>query len=250
MCRLLAVSAESDVSSDYYITRAPVPFRSFGDKRNADGWGVGWFESGQPVLFKDISAGDRSKLLPLIAENAVSRIVLTHLRKASQGELRRCNCHPFVHEGWIFAHNGTIHNAFKLKSTLRGRYRTLTSGTDSEIYFHLLLQAIDRCKGDAVAGIRDVTSKLNDFTSLNFILSDGCRLFAYRNSSERVRHFSLFYRQVRRPLLKRGRKDDPRRFPHVVVCSNKLTPGRWRAIPLGHLLTVEPELTTQMIKLH
>ncbi len=255
MCRLLAVQSAAPAALDYYMLRAPIPFRSFGDQRNPDGWGLAWYEEGQPQLFKDPRPAPASRLLPLLASEAVSRMLIAHLRKASQGVLRRRNCHPFIHGAWTFAHNGTIRNAAELRLQLRGRYRAAAAGeTDSEIYFHAILQAIARRGGDVVAGVRDVVAGLTDFTASNFLLTDGRRLFAYRNCSSRPRYFSLFYRQVRRPARRppgaRLAAHDLRRTPHVAVCSNKLTPGAWREIPLRHLLVVEPDLAVRLIKLH
>lgn len=253
MCRLLAVKCAEPAALDYYMLRAPVPFRSYGDRRNPDGWGLAWYEDGQPQLFKDPQPAPASRILPVLSAEAVSTMLMGHLRKASQGVLRRRNCHPFVFGKWTFAHNGTVRDAREWRGKLRGRFRAAAGGeTDSEIYFHTLLQSIEHRGGDVVAGIRAVAAGLRDFTGANFLLTDGVRLFAYRNCSRKPRHFSLSYRCVRRPVRAGAgahlAATDLRRTPHVVVCSNKLTPGGWHAIPLRHLLAVESDLSVRLVK--
>ncbi len=253
MCRLLAVKCAAPAALEYYMLRAPVPFLSYGDRRNPDGWGVAWYEDGQPQLFKDPQPAPASRVLPILAAEAVSPMLVAHLRKASQGVLRRRNCHPFVYGKWTFAHNGTVRDAREWRRRLRGRFRAAINGeTDSEIYFLILLQAIELRGGDVIAGIRDVTAELRNFTGANFLLTDGDRLYAYRNCSHKVRHFSLSYRCVRRPARTpagaRLAATDLRRIPHVAVCSNKLTTGGWHPIPLRHLLVVEADLSVRLVK--
>jgi glutamine amidotransferase len=238
------------------MLRAPVPFISYGDHRNPHGWGLGWYEDGRPQFFKDPRPAPTSRTLPALAAESVSTMLVAHLRKASPGlSVCRRNCHPFVYDKWAFAHNGTIRDAKAWRTRLQPRFSAaINSETDSEIYFLSLLQAIDKRAGDIVAGVRDVTTKLRDFNSANFLLTDGVRLFAYRNSTQKPHHFSLSYRCVKRPALTNAKAQRPtatdiQRTPHVVVCSNRLTKSGWRPIPLRHLLIVEADCSTKLVKI-
>jgi predicted glutamine amidotransferase len=97
------------------------------------------------------------------------------------------------------------------------------------------------------------------FTGLNFILTDGTHLYAYRNAAKSPGYYSLFYlRREPRPdgieelhsaevqaLLRskalRGEKA-------VLVCSEKLTNEAWQEIPLGRLLVVSDSLSTDLVE--
>lgn len=257
MCRLLAVKSAEPTTLEYYMLHAPVPFVSYGNKRNPHGWGIAWYEEGRPQLFKDPHQASTSRTLPALSAEAVSTMLVSHLRKASPGlPIYRRNCHPFVYDNWAFAHNGTIHEIKAWRDRLQPKFSSAITGTtDSEVYFLSLLQAIEKRSGDVVAGIRDVTTKLRKFNSANFLLTDGARLFAYRNSTQKPHHFSLSYRCVKRPAPAQTKKTrqpaatDTPQIPHVVVCSNRLTKSGWRPIPLRHLLVVEADCSTCIVKM-
>lgn len=58
--------------------------------------------------------------------------------------------------------------------------------TDSEVYFRFLIQNIEEQNGDVIEGIRFGIQKIYDYIdhgSLNFLLSDGNYLYAYRNGN-------------------------------------------------------------------
>lgn len=90
-----------------------------------------------------------------VARNARAQAALLHLRRATAGyAVDARNTHPFVLNGWAFAHNGTIPSAERIDALLGGEWRARRAGTtDSERYFLCVLERMDK-EGDLVEGIR------------------------------------------------------------------------------------------------
>lgn len=108
------------------------------------GWGVGFFQSGE-ILMRRRPLDDRSVLdvADMIADLR-SDIVITHVRRATVGELRTDNTHPFRYRQWMFADTGTVNSwgdvGVKLMETLpQFLQRSVRGDTDSELLFHLFL---------------------------------------------------------------------------------------------------------------
>jgi predicted glutamine amidotransferase len=95
-------------------------------------------------------------------------------------------------------------------------------------------------------------------SGLNFLLTDGVRLFAYRNSARNAGYYSLFF------LERDPRSYEPKTLESelgvlikskslrgeraVLVCSEKLTEEDWKEIPLGRLLVISADLNTAMVE--
>jgi len=116
-----------------------------------------------------------------------------------------------------------------------------------------------RKEGDVVRGIRTAIAEVREYThtGLNFLLSDGSALYAFRYSSRDLDHYSLFY-LVRSadagPLS--GVSEETRMLldakalaneKAVLVCSEKLTQGEnWQEIKAGQLLIVYSRLSPRL----
>lgn len=168
MCRLLAYASRSDRSVTELLGDAGFASLEALSALHGDGWGMAWSTGRGPATTPgDGTASARTVLArrsttralddPAFAELArtpLGRSGLVHLRWATPGfEVCEENTHPFVHDNWAFAHNGTIVRAERLDGVLSPGYRRLRRGsTDSERYFLLLLEQIERA-GDMVGGI-------------------------------------------------------------------------------------------------
>ena len=81
------------------------------------------------------------------ARAARSRVVIAHVRDASVGPVTEANTHPFVHDQWIFAHNGTVarfKDVARVRAELEAEIdpelrRALRGETDSERCFLIFL---------------------------------------------------------------------------------------------------------------
>jgi predicted glutamine amidotransferase len=132
--------------------------------------------------------------------------------------------------------------------------------TDSEVYFYWLSQCI-QSQRDMVAGIREALSviiKHHQFSGLNFLLSDGQKLYAFRYGSGSQGYYSLFFlqrdpasppylhsvSQETRQLIEYKLQEGERA---VLIASEKLTTGEnWRGIPWGSLAIIHPNLRLEI----
>lgn len=93
------------------------------------------------------------------------------------------NSHPFQYNNWIFAHNGSVEGSY-LPPLLDDKYEKKNIGqTDSEVFFYWILQCIEKQK-NVVEGIRVAIQEVikGNYTGLNFLLSNGKNLYAFRYS--------------------------------------------------------------------
>lgn len=125
-----------------------------------DGWGAALSDrtdGGRPDLRVERSTEGalRDPGFLTVVRSAPAQAALLHLRRATAGyAVEPVNTHPFVFDGWAFAHNGTIPEAERIDGLLGGQWRARRAGTtDSERYFLCVLERMEK-EGDLVDGIR------------------------------------------------------------------------------------------------
>ncbi|MET4576937.1 putative glutamine amidotransferase [Ottowia thiooxydans] len=156
---------------------------------HADGWGIAFFEERGVRLFVDPTAASASPVADLIRRYPIqSKNVISHIRKATVGEVRLENCHPFVRElwgrYWVFAHNGDLKD---YAPRLHGQFRPVGS-TDSEQAFCWLMQELAKAHA-SVPPVEELTRTLAElvpqvarFGTFNFLLSNGEALWAHAST--------------------------------------------------------------------
>jgi hypothetical protein len=134
------------------------------------------------------------------------------------GGLSLANTHPFCLGSNSFGHNGTI---MRYPRLIESGMRPPAGDTDSEHLFNLLMEDYDPSEPvDCLrAAIRTAVER-SPFSGLNFLFSDGERLFAYR-----LGIFELHW------LARPGR---------LLVASEKLTPEPWHTVQQDVLLVLDP----------
>lgn len=263
MCRLFGLIANQDVDVCFSLlgTRGDSKWIKELAPTNPDGWGIGWYEGSKPRVVKEALPAHESEGFRRAVLAVRSRVFVSHVREASEGAVCTENCHPFVYEGWIFAHNGTVSRE-RLLSKLDDRHRSAIEGqTDSEVFFRWVLQNIRRAS-DAVEGIRaalkDIAQPRHPATAANYLLTDGKTLYACRYAKRDYDEYSLYYLE-RKPStseiwkaissdtgeLLEGKMSSGAQA--VLVCSERLTDDEdWREIPCGHLLVVDSDLSVRI----
>src|SRR5580700_3536354 len=114
MCRLFAqISPEPSSARDLLVdSEFSLLRQADGDPANPqkDGWGIAWFGAdGRARVTKSGGAASAERAeFARAADEAVSPVVLGHLRAASNPHLDRAHAHPFEDDGWVFIHNGTL----------------------------------------------------------------------------------------------------------------------------------------------
>ncbi len=157
-----------------------------------DGWGVGYYEDGDLRLVKEPSAASDSACLRFIQDHPFrSSMVVSHIRKATQGSRALANTQPFARElggcMHVFAHNGNLDGA-RLRDSFRlGGYHPVGE-TDSEYAFCALLERISRLWREPrrvppvetrLALVAEFAAGLRELGPANFLYADGDALFVH-----------------------------------------------------------------------
>src|SRR5690606_25296198 len=138
MCQLLGMNC--NVPTDICFSFTGFRARGGLTDHHRDGWGIAFFEGRGVRVFLDPQPSIDSPVAELVHQYPIRSLnVIAHIRKATQGEVRLENTHPFQRElwgqYWIFAHNGNLKG---FAPVLSGRFWPI-GGTDSELAFcHLL----------------------------------------------------------------------------------------------------------------
>jgi predicted glutamine amidotransferase len=151
-----------------------------------DGWGIAFFEGRGLRHFVDHQSASTSPVAELIRRYPIqSRHVVAHIRKATEGAVALENCHPFVRElwgrYWVFAHNGTLKD---YHPRLHASFRPVGQ-TDSERAFCWLMQELWKSHAsvpsvaELTLTLRELTPRIAQHGSFNFLLSNGEALWAH-----------------------------------------------------------------------
>ncbi len=258
MCRLLGVIANKTVDLEFSLEK----FEKY-SKDNPDGWGIGWFDNAAAQVFKqELSASDTGSEYTGISKKVISKIIIAHVRRATEGDPSDQNSHPFQYKNWIFAHNGGVDREHLLP-LLRSEFKDALKGeTDSEVYFFWLLQCIEDSE-DIIEGVKMALEKITPeiiFSGLNFLLSDGKSLYSFKYSDQARSHYTL-YNLKRDPEISRPisfESKETKVLIHsktlkgegaVLVCSEKLTGEVWKDVPFGNMVIIDPDLNIQTVSI-
>lgn len=189
MCRLfLSINQQLDsitlinfFKQAHNIKNTPNNFSEFDADHHLDGYGVGWLDSNNKLqIYKNSNPYYKDNNFQNIFDQiSQSRFVIGHLRnkeKKSEGDKKIVNCHPFVYDNYIFAHNGFVKdfklNKEKILIMIDKKYIDKIIGeTDTEHLFYLLLTVIDELN---LENIKNKLEKLyqNAFEKVFKILND------------------------------------------------------------------------------
>jgi predicted glutamine amidotransferase len=230
-CRLYAIMGEilPDGVLDAQLVTDPYSLKALCGLGNVDGWGMGYFpvKGGEPVIVRSKTRANADPgYSGLVRELDASKpyILLAHIRWCSSGCCEHGkdsidDPHPFLRmqdgRRWMFIQNGGVDIA-RMKRLTGEEYLKAHPPTgsgidacsgkvvDSELYFIYLLKNIEECGGDVERGISTaITSMVKDGenNSLNFILSDGKCMWAFKRKALGITNriislympFSLYY---------------------------------------------------------
>jgi predicted glutamine amidotransferase len=184
------------------------------------GWGMAVYDrdGGEPscVRFPEAAFSDDGFT---DATNMRGRIFNAHLRRATMGGLTLDNTHPFCLGPYSFCHNGTVLHFPRL---LEFGVPKPNGTTDSEHMFNYLITHLDR--RDVVGSLRHLVEGVigrSQFSGLNFLFSDGDKLYAYR-----LGVFELHW--LHRP-------------GQLLVASERITDEGWHSVAQDVLLTLDPD---------
>ena len=187
MCQLLGMNCNTP--TDVTFSFAGFAQRGGRTDHHADGWGIAFFEGRGVRLFVEPGAAAESPVAELIRRYPIkSRHVISHIRKATVGEVMLQNCHPFVRElwgrYWVFAHNGDLKD---YAPRLHGHFRPV-GDTDSEQAFCWLMQELAKAHAsvppvdELTRTLRELVPRVAAHGTFNFLLSNGEALWAHAST--------------------------------------------------------------------
>jgi predicted glutamine amidotransferase len=206
MCRLFAAISTEDLFAPWFLHKAPQSLltQSQADSKRlqGDGWGVGWFENEKPRIRKSPKPLYRDRRLLLdVARKAKGQTLIGHVRWASNPMklpkkeiLGMEHTQPFVHQQWIFAHNGTLYIPREVRAALGPWEKYIQGNNDSEVLFYWLLKHLQGNETRVAEALRESLRGLDEiwrecrqkyplykfpYHGLNCVLSDEKSLIAF-----------------------------------------------------------------------
>jgi len=247
-------------SAGKYLLEDPcslfVQSNSSPNRLQGDGWGIGYYSKGATQIIRsEKPVYDEGETYASAVRNACSRIVLAHVRRASnpRGLPRERmigveNSQPFGYNGYLFAHNGTITIPDELAETLGDWRKNIKGQNDSEVYFWYIVKqtAGGASFSVAIEKLRETLSELwtksrekhrdktRPYIGLNALFTDGEKLYAYckyDKEDEAARSLCL----ADQPVFQMCYLLSPSR---LIVSSEKTNrEDKWRPLESGRLLT-------------
>ena len=272
MSELVGICADAIVDISF-------SFDYFNNECKADqsSWGVGFYRPGEEqapyaAIIKEPISAKYSLFNYFLKYGYIkSDLFISNIRLASVGAKVHLNTHPFelmvdprpeayTEKSWIFTHNGTmpqIQNDLTFSASIKSH-----GNTDSE---HLFCYFVDQLRRAYVANgytlslpekieiIQETATRICRTypRNLNFIMSDGLRMFAYYSGYELAGglwYQTATFRQEKIALLDESDgmtvsvscKETNRKI--CLISASQLTPvinGGWKPFPLHELLVFE-----------
>ena len=262
MCRWLAYSGTSIpleellVKRDRSLIDQSLHARQGATTTNGDGFGVGWYEEGQPPrIYRSTHPAWNDRNLRELAAGISSPLFFAHIRASTGTAIQETHTHPFRDGSRLWMHTGLIREFPLVKRELvlavdESLYPSIEGTTDSEVMFFLALtfgleddpvSAVERMVGFVEENSR--RHGVEHPIQMTVATTDGESVWAFRYSSERDSR-SLYF-STRMDTLKalypeselRWLSDETR-----VVVSEPLgdLPEAWNEVPEAHVGIVKP----------
>jgi glutamine amidotransferase len=263
MCRWLAYSGspirleELLVKRDRSLIDQSLHSREGATPTNGDGFGVGWYEDGEPPrVYRSTHPAWNDRNLRELAAGISSHLFFAHIRASTGTAIQETNTHPFRHGRWLWMHNGLIREFPRLRRELvlaidDSLFDSIEGTTDSETMFYLALTF--GLEDDPVAAVERMVGLVEDTgrrhgvdnpIQMTIATTGGGSVYAFRYSSERESR-SLYFstrmdalRALHPESAELASLSDETR----VVVSEPLgdLEGAWNAVPEAHVGIIQP----------
>ena len=262
MCRWLAYSGspirleELLVKRDRSLIDQSLHSRQGATTTNGDGFGVGWYEEGEPPrVYRSTHPAWNDRNLRELAAGVSSPLFFAHIRASTGSAIQETNTHPFRHGRWLWMHNGLIREFALVRRELTlavhdELFLSIEGTTDSELMFFLALSF--GLEDDPVAAVERMVGFVEEAghkhgvelpIQMTIATTNGTAIWAFRYSSEgdsRSLYFSTRMDSLKAmyPESELSQLSDETR----VVVSEPLgdLEGAWNAVPESHVGIVQP----------
>lgn len=144
MCELFAMSSRMPAT----VSLSLEAFSRHGGltDEHKDGWGIAYYHGRDALVMREPGAAADSAFMGFVKSGAfASTLVMSHIRRATMGEVALRNTQPFARELagrlHVFVHNGMFPDIFSKSATPPGHFQPIGE-TDSEFAFCLLLDRL------------------------------------------------------------------------------------------------------------
>jgi predicted glutamine amidotransferase len=263
MCRWLAYSGspirleELLVKRDRSLIDQSLHARQGATTTNGDGFGVGWYEEGEPPrVYRSTHPAWNDRNLRELAAGVSSPLFFAHIRASTGTAIQETNTHPFRYERWLWMHNGLVREFHQIRRELllavdESLFDSIEGTTDSEVLFFLALTF--GLEDDPVAAVERMVGFVEQVghdhgvehpIQMTIATTDGGNVWAFRYSSEgdsRSLYFSTRMDTLKAAYPESAElaalSDETR-----VVVSEPLgdLPGAWNEIPESHVGIIQP----------
>lgn len=150
-----------------------------------DGWGIVSFMAGSP---RYVGRSPRPMRMDPSFDSALAdvprlshpNILIAHVRAASRGSAKMENTHPFIVDGIVLGHNGTVYDLLPPKDA------SPKGESDSEVLAMLVAERFEE-KRDLRSALRSVIVEdifPRKFSAAILLVSDGRKLYGYRDFTD------------------------------------------------------------------
>jgi len=269
MCRLygLISSHPRKVECDLIQSQHSLLHQSEHDvsgEQNSQGWGLENFEKNHANVVKQPQAAFESDEFRWEAAKIHSKQVISHVRRATVGNVCMENTHPFVHHGLILAHNGHIDHFPVIRKKILSAIteeesKWIQGDTDSEhilAYLHHIYHQDPHASLATILthGLRKIIQMIKELDSvkesaLNIVFSNGKEMAAscYNRSLYVIEREAVHPCQVCSGELHINEK--PKSYRAMAIASEPITTDEeWKEIPNGSIVEVDSNVSFKIHK--
>lgn len=254
MCELLGISSREPTTVQISLNE----FAQRGGRTgpHIDGWGIAFFGDGDVQLIREPKPSADSAHLRFIHDQHIpSALVISHIRRATQGTVSLRNTQPFTRElggrPHIFAHNGDLIDIHRQIDLAASGYRPI-GDTDSEHAFCFLLSQLQPLwqnhqppsLAQRFAVFARFAAGMSKLGAANFLYSDSDYLFVHshyrrHNDNSLCAHglFMLSRRCHEHDMLTGLDVESDQEM--VLLASAPLSDERWEALPESTTLAIQ-----------
>ncbi|MCC7462646.1 MAG: class II glutamine amidotransferase [Gammaproteobacteria bacterium] len=260
MCELFALSSRRPTAARFTLQRFAARGGLTG--HNVDGWGLAIYDGAELRLYREPEPARDSTWLQFVQRRHLpTRLLVSHIRRATHGAVSLANTQPYAREiagrMHCFAHNGQLEPLLHPGTPQPHRFHPIGE-TDSERAACLLFDAVARLwERDLPPPVAERRWVVEQFAATmrrlgpaNFLYADGECLFAHGHrriqSDRRIAPPGLWLLQRecavdRDGLPEAGVNLDAPPGPQAValLASVPLTEENWRPLGEGELLLIE-----------
>lgn len=259
MCELLAMSSLHAIRLTFSLETLAAHGAANG--RYRDGWGVAFYQGPDVALFREPTpAGDSALIRLLESSGPESSLVISHIRRATHGDISLANTQPFIRQVMnrthVFAHNGNL-PGIEESETLVSDHFCPVGTTDSEYAACALFERMQALwKFSHVPPTIDArlfvitgfAAELKRLGPSNFMYADGDILFTHADkrlnlASGEIKPPGLFLlsRQCQnnlQALNAEGVSVTPGFHEVILVASSPLSEQDWQPMAEGEIVAI------------